>query len=153
MRQAGRIAAGARSVARQMIAPGVTTKAINKEVFNFIRKSGAEPTFLGYNGYPASACISVNDQVIHGIPGSRRLREGDIVSNPPKQPGVCDFCGGELTIRKDDAPETVKARLATYHQETEPLKDFYAKRDKLKMVENQPTIEETTDVIVAALGL
>ena len=56
MRQAGRIAAGARSIARQMIAPGITTKAINKEVFNFIRKSGAEPTFLGYNGYPASAC-------------------------------------------------------------------------------------------------
>ena len=80
MRQAGRIAAGARSIARQMIEPGVTTKAINKEVFNFIRKSGAEPTFLGYAGYPASACISVNDQVIHGIPGSRRLQEGDIVS-------------------------------------------------------------------------
>lgn len=80
MRQAGRIAAGARSIARQMIEPGVSTKAINKEVFHFIRKSGAEPTFLGYCGYPASACISVNDQVIHGIPGSRRLQEGDIVS-------------------------------------------------------------------------
>jgi len=80
MRQAGRIAAGARSVARQMIEPGVTTKQINKEVFNFIRKSGAQPTFLGYNGYPASACISVNDQVIHGIPGPRKLQEGDIVS-------------------------------------------------------------------------
>lgn len=80
MRQAGRIAAGARTLARQMIEPGVTTKAINKEVFNFIRKSGAEPTFLGYCGYPASVCISVNDQVIHGIPGSRRLAEGDIVS-------------------------------------------------------------------------
>jgi methionyl aminopeptidase len=80
MRQAGKIAAGARSVARQMIEPGVTTKAINKEVFHFIKKCGAEPTFLGYYGYPASACISVNDQVIHGIPGSRRLQEGDIVS-------------------------------------------------------------------------
>jgi len=80
MRQAGRIAAGARTVARQMIEPGVTTKAINKEVFNFIKRSGAEPTFLGYAGYPASACISVNDQVIHGIPGSRKLCEGDIVS-------------------------------------------------------------------------
>lgn len=80
MRQAGRIAAGARSIARQMIEPGVTTKAINKEVFNFIKKSGAEPTFLGYAGYPASACISVNDQVIHGIPGSRVIHEGDIVS-------------------------------------------------------------------------
>ena len=80
MRQAGKIAAGARSLARQMVEPGVTTKAINKEVFNFIRKSGAEPTFLGYGGYPASVCISVNDQVIHGIPGNRRLNEGDIVS-------------------------------------------------------------------------
>ena len=80
MRQAGRIAAGARTIARQMIEPGVTTKAINKEVFNYIKRSGAEPTFLGYAGYPASACISVNDQVIHGIPGSRKLCEGDIVS-------------------------------------------------------------------------
>lgn len=80
MRQAGRIAAGARSIARQMVEPGVSTKAINKEVFHFIKKSGAEPTFLGYCGYPASVCISVNDQVIHGIPGSRRLQEGDIVS-------------------------------------------------------------------------
>ena len=80
MRQAGRITAAARSLARQMIEPGVTTKAINKEVFNFIRKSGAEPTFLGYCGYPASVCISVNDQVIHGIPGKRKLEEGDIVS-------------------------------------------------------------------------
>ncbi|MBQ9411783.1 MAG: type I methionyl aminopeptidase [Oscillospiraceae bacterium] len=80
MRKAGRIAAGARSVARQMVEPGVTTKAINKEVFHYIKKSGAEPTFLGYGGFPASVCISVNEQVIHGIPGSRKLKEGDIVS-------------------------------------------------------------------------
>ena len=80
MRQAGRIAAGARRVARQMIEPGVSTRAINKEVFHYIKKSGAEPTFLGYGGFPASVCISVNEQVIHGIPGPRKLREGDIVS-------------------------------------------------------------------------
>ncbi len=80
MRQAGKITAGARSIARQMIEPGVSTKAINKEVFNFIKKSGATPAFLGYHGYPASVCISVNDQVIHGIPGKRVLEEGDIVS-------------------------------------------------------------------------
>ena len=80
MRQAGKIAAGARSVARQMIEPGVSTRAINKEVFHFIKKAGAEPTFLGYGGFPASVCISVNEQVIHGIPGKRRLMEGDIVS-------------------------------------------------------------------------
>ena len=65
----------------------------------------------------------------------------------------CDLCGGELTIRKDDAPETVKARLDVYHAETEPLKDFYAKRGKLKTVDNQPTIEATTEVIEKALGI
>ena len=80
MRKAGKIAAGARTLARQMIEPGVTTKAVNREVFSFIKLSGAEPTFLGYGGYPASVCISVNEQVIHGIPGNRRIEEGDIVS-------------------------------------------------------------------------
>lgn len=80
MRQAGKITAGARSIARAMIEPGVSTKEINKEVFNFIKKSGATPAFLGYCGYPASVCISVNDQVIHGIPGKRVLADGDIVS-------------------------------------------------------------------------
>lgn len=76
-----------------------------------------------------------------------------VVSNPPKTEGVCDNCGGELTIRKDDAPETVKARLVTYHRETEPLKDFYAQRNKLKVVDNQPTIELTTAAICKALEI
>jgi len=76
-----------------------------------------------------------------------------VVNNPPKTEGVCDLCGGELTIRKDDAPETVKARLATYHSETEPLKDFYAQRGKLESVDNQPSIEAVTASIIKALGL
>lgn len=80
MRQAGRITAGARSIARQAIASGVTTGQINKCVHEFIVKSGATPTFLGYGGFPASACVSVNDEVIHGIPGKRVVRTGDIVS-------------------------------------------------------------------------
>ena len=80
MRQAGKITAAARALAGAMVAPGVTTREIDKEVKRFIRSNGAEPSFLGYNGYPASVCISVNDEVIHGIPGSRVLREGDIVS-------------------------------------------------------------------------
>ena len=58
-----------------------------------------------------------------------------------------------LTIRKDDAPETVKARLATYHSETEPLKDFYAQRGKLRSVDNQPSIEAVTASIIKALGM
>lgn len=80
MRQAGRITAGARSIARQAIADGVTTKEIDKAVNEFIRKSGAIPTFKGYGGFPGSACISVNDVVIHGIPGKRVIHNGDIVS-------------------------------------------------------------------------
>ena len=80
MRRAGKITAAARAYAGELVRPGVTTQEIDSEVEHFIRKQGAVPSFLHYNGYPASACISVNDEVIHGIPGKRVLAEGDIVS-------------------------------------------------------------------------
>lgn len=80
MRKAGKITAAARALAGEMVKPGVTTQEIDSAVEAFIRKQGAVPSFLHYNGYPASACISVNDEVIHGIPGKRVLQEGDIVS-------------------------------------------------------------------------
>ena len=80
MRRAGKITAAARALAGEMVRPGVTTHEIDSAVEQFIRKQGAVPSFLHYNGYPASACVSVNDEVIHGIPGKRVLREGDIVS-------------------------------------------------------------------------
>ena len=80
MRQAGKITAAARALAGEMVRPGVTTQEIDKAVEEFIRKQGAVPSFLGYSGFPASACISVNDEVIHGIPGKRVLQDGDIVS-------------------------------------------------------------------------
>ena len=80
MRKAGKITAAARALAGSMVAPGVTTREIDREVRRFIRSHGAEPSFLGYNGFPASVCISVNDEVIHGIPGKRVLQDGDIVS-------------------------------------------------------------------------
>ena len=69
MRQAGKITAGARTIARQAIRDGVTTKQIDKCVHDYIVKCGAKPTFLGYGGFPGSACISVNEELIHGIPG------------------------------------------------------------------------------------
>lgn len=98
-----------------------------------------------------------DDMIIDRMSGRRTCKNCSqtfhIVNNPPKVDGVCDACGGELTIRKDDAPETVKARLDTYHRETEPLKAFYAERGKLKTVENQPTISETTAEIKKALGI
>ena len=80
MRQACKITAAARALAGEMVRPGVTTKQIDKAVHDFIVSQGAKPSFLNYNGYPASACISVNDTVIHGIPDGYVLQEGDIVS-------------------------------------------------------------------------
>ena len=80
MRRAGKITAAARALAGEMVKPGVTTHEIDKAVFHFIRSQGAQPSFLNYNGYPASVCVSVNDEIIHGIPGPRVLKEGDIVS-------------------------------------------------------------------------
>ena len=80
MRRAGRITAQARALAASMIRPGVTTHEIDTAVRRFIESHGAKPSFLGYAGFPGSACISINEQVIHGIPGPRKLKEGDIVS-------------------------------------------------------------------------
>ena len=76
-----------------------------------------------------------------------------VVNYPPRVEGVCDKCGAQLVLRDDDQPETVKSRLAVYHRETEPLKDFYQARGVLKTVDNQPTIEATTKVVEAALGV
>ena len=76
MRRAGRLTA----LAGSMVRPGVTTHEIDRAVRRFIESHGAKPSFLGYGGFPGSACISVNEVVIHGIPGPRKLKEGDIVS-------------------------------------------------------------------------
>ena len=80
MRQACKITAAARALAGEMVRPGVSTRAIDQAVRDYIVSQGAKPSFLNYNGFPASACISVNSTVIHGIPGGYILREGDIVS-------------------------------------------------------------------------
>jgi len=80
MRQACKITAAARALAGEMVRPGVTTLEIDKAVHDFIVAQGAKPSFLGYGGFPGSACISVNDEVIHGIPGKRVLQDGDVVS-------------------------------------------------------------------------
>ena len=80
MRQACRITAAARALAGEMVKPGVSTRAIDQAVHDFIVSQGAKPSFLNYNGFPASTCISVNETVIHGIPGGYILKDGDIVS-------------------------------------------------------------------------
>ena len=80
MIEAGRITGEALLVAREHVREGVSTKELDTLIRNHIEKCGAKPSFLGYCGFPGSACISVNDEVIHGIPSQKRiLREGDIV--------------------------------------------------------------------------
>ena len=79
MREAGRISSRALRLAGEAVEPGVTTAEIDRLVRQYIEKQGATPSFLGYGGFPASACISVNNQVIHGIPSKKHvLKEGDI---------------------------------------------------------------------------
>ncbi len=79
MREAGRITGEALALAGESIKPGITTGQLDAIIRRYIEKCGAKPTFLGYGGFPGRACISINDQVIHGIPGSRVVEEGDIV--------------------------------------------------------------------------
>ena len=102
--------------------------------------------------------IEITDaEIVERLSGRRTCKECNasfhLITNPPRTQGVCDNCGGELIIRKDDAPATVLDRLAVYHKETEPLKEFYEKRGKLKTIDNQTTVEETTKAVVKALGL
>ena len=107
--------------------------------------------------FDAVVSIEIADEVIEARMTGRRVcgscgASFHIVANPPKKENVCDLCGAPLTIRKDDAPETVKNRLKVFHAETEPLKDFYKKLGNLKLVEGNQPIENATRDILAALG-
>lgn len=102
--------------------------------------------------------LEVDDAVIEGRMTGRRvcLKCGatyHIKANPPKQEGVCDVCGDTLHIRKDDKPDVVKHRLATYHEQTEPLKDYYGAQGKLKSIDGAQGIEQTKILACQALGL
>ena len=102
--------------------------------------------------------IEVPDEKVVARMSGRRVCEScgasyHIVNIPPKKEGVCDVCGGKLVQRKDDNPETVRDRLEVYHRETEPLKGFYEARGILKTVEDQSTVDGTTQAILRALGV
>lgn len=102
--------------------------------------------------------IEIDDSVIVGRMSGRRVCSGcgasyHVTANPPKVEGVCDACGAELIIRKDDMPETVQNRLKVYHEQTEALKGFYEKLGKLKLVEGNQPIEDANRDIMAALGV
>ena len=80
MRQAGLVVADALERLAGLVKPGITTAALDRFAEDYLAQRGAKPSFKGYNGFPASICSSVNEEVVHGIPGKRRLKEGDIVS-------------------------------------------------------------------------
>ena len=102
--------------------------------------------------------IEISDAEIEERMGGRRVcskcgASYHIKARPTKVEGVCDSCGGSVVQRDDDKPETVRQRLAVYHKETEPLKDYYKGKGILCSVDNQPTIEATTKVMLEALGV
>ena len=101
--------------------------------------------------------IEVDDSAIESRMTGRRVcpkcgASYHIVANPPKKDGICDACGSELIVRKDDAPETVRNRLKVYHSTTEVLKDYYAKLGKLVKVNGSQPIEKANEEILAAIG-
>ena len=102
--------------------------------------------------------IEIDDAVIEGRMTGRRVctkcgASYHIVANPPKTEGICDQCGSEVTIRKDDAPETVRHRLEVYHASTEVLKSYYAKQNKLVLVNGNQPINDANRDILRALGV
>ena len=110
-------------------------------------------------GIEMDAVISLevaDDKIVERMSGRRVCDKCGasfhILYNPSAKGTDCDKCGAPLSIRRDDAPEVVKSRLAVYHESTEPLKDFYAKRGVLRLVEGQEKLEDTTKLTLAALG-
>ncbi len=102
--------------------------------------------------------IDVEDEVIAARLGGRRVcpkcgASYHLEYKKPVKDGICNSCGAELVQRKDDAPETVLERLSIYHEQTEPLKAYYAKTGKLKSVKGQDDVEETTKLVFEALGI
>lgn len=105
MRVAGRIVGEVLKKLSAMVEPGITTRDLDREAERMIREAGAIPTFKGYHGYPASICTSINDEVVHGIPSNRRLREGDII-------GI--DCGATLSGYVGDSAVTVPVGNVSY---------------------------------------
>ena len=132
----------------------------NGYILDGVPRTTAQADALEQSGIAVdmALCIDVPDEVIEKRMSGRRTcsvcsATYHVESNPPKKEGVCDVCGGALTIRKDDMPETVKNRLEVYHAQTEPLLAYYEARGKLVTVKGEPTIEATSQKVFEALGI
>ena len=131
----------------------------NGFILDGVPRTIAQAEALDAHGIHFDAVLSleIDDSVIEARMTGRRTCHTcgatyHIVAAPPKQEGVCDKCGGELEQRKDDQPETVKHRLEVYHNETEPLKDYYQAHGVLMSVPDLGGIEETNEKIMELLG-
>ena len=120
----------------------------------------AQAQALDSQGIEIDAVLSIeapDEEIIQRL-GGRRVCPScgatfHITVNPPQKDNICDVCGAALIIRKDDDPETIRTRLLTFHKETSPLKDHYGAQGKLKSVESQPEVTETTGMVLRILGI
>ena len=132
----------------------------NGFILDGVPRTLAQAEALEANGVRLDQVVSIeiDDSVIEGRMTGRRVcskcgASYHIEANPPKTENVCDLCGSALMIRKDDAPETVRKRLEVYHAQTEVLKDFYAGRGKLRMVDGNQSIEGANEAILKGIGV
>lgn len=119
MRRAGRVVAELLAHVAALVAPGIKTKELDAAARTFIKASGAEPAFLGYRGFPATICVSVNDEVVHGIPGERVLKAGDVVSIDAgvKEHGF--YSDAALTVPVGRVPERTQRLIDTTRRSLE----------------------------------
>ncbi|MFH1690741.1 MAG: M24 family metallopeptidase, partial [Candidatus Eisenbacteria bacterium] len=120
IRESGRLVAGALDLASELVGPGVETVSLDKEIEEYIVGHGATPEFKGFRGYPAAICASINEEVVHGIPGARALRNGDIVGidvgvrkNGYVADGARTFAIGGITERTERLVAVTRQALET----------------------------------------
>ncbi len=119
LRESGRLVAGSLDLAERLVRPGLTTGELDAEIESFIRSHDASPEFKGYSGFPAATCISVNEQVVHGIPSGREFKEGDIVGvdvGVRKRGYVGD---GARTLVVGEVPESTKRLIQATRESLE----------------------------------
>lgn len=132
----------------------------NGYILDGMPRTIAQAEALDKQGLDIDAALSIeapDEEIIQRL-GGRRVcpvcgATFHITVNPPKKENICDVCGAELIIRKDDDPETIRNRLTTFHNETAPLMDYYGAQGKLKTVESQPEVAETSAIVARALGI
>ena len=162
MREACRMSAEIRDMCAAAVAPGVTTGEIDDIVAAYCEKHTVGASFYQFKGgrgipdFPGHLCVSINDEVIHDRIAGRRTcpkcKAGyHVKALPPKVEGICDKCGAELVIRKDDNPDTVKDRLVVYHRETEPLIKYYEEKGLLRRIDGDQGPVKNAAAFLAAM--